>query len=241
MTAASQARDAFLIRALVAAGDRDYASANAYLSTSGLPLPEQGEAARLWCEEQAEQGNAEAQFVLAKLATVGLFGPEDKRTGLIWCEKAVEQGHPPAMMLLAGYYEDGWGGLDADPAKSLALIQAAAARNYPPAYSMLGSLYANGRGVPKSDEQAIANYRKGAKLGDAVAQFLLGTRLLESGATATEAEGLDWVVRAAEQDHASAHSVLASLYMGGRHGLDKDPARAKFHYERAAEFEGFKG
>jgi hypothetical protein len=224
---------------LVAAGDRDYVRVSTYLRTSGFLLPEMGEAARTWCEEQANLGDAEAQFVLAKLATVGLFGPENKDAGRIWCEKAVDQGYLPAMLLLAGYYEDGWGGLDADPGKSLALIKAAAARDYPPAYSRLGTMYANGIGLPRSDEQAIAHYRKGARLGDAGAQFLLGTRLLKSEATATDAEGVDWIVRAAEQDHASAHSVLASFYMGGKHGLDKDMTRAKFHLERSAQLEGF--
>jgi len=241
MSAISRARDELLIRALMAAGDRDYVQANKYLIASGFTLPEQGEAARSWCEERAKSGYAEAQFVLAKLATVGLFGPEDKPTGLKWCKEAAARGNLPALMLLAAYYDGGWGGLEADSLRSLALIKAAAASDYPPAFCMLGTMYATGNGVPKSDEQAIVFYRKGAQLGDSAAEFLLGMRLLQSGATATQAEGLDWVMRAAGQDHASAHSVLASFYMAGKHGLDKDPARAKLHYERSAELEGFQG
>src|SRR5579872_3502656 len=99
MSSSSRSQNEFLIRALVASGDRDYVRVSAYLRTSGFPLPEMGEAARTWCEEQANLGDAEAQFVLAKLATVGLFGPEDKHAGRIWCEKAVDQGHLPALLL----------------------------------------------------------------------------------------------------------------------------------------------
>jgi TPR repeat protein len=239
MSTTNISKDQWIIRALLAAGDRHYVLVRNYLQAAGFSLPANGEAARAWSEERAERGDAEAQFVCAKLATVGLYGPEDKRAGLHWCEKAVEQGSLPAMLLLAGYHADGWGGLDADKARSLALIQDAAARGYAPADCMLGTLYAEGVDVPKSDAQAIACYRKAADAGDARAQFFLGTSLLKSGATATEAEGIDWLTRAAQQDDASAHSVLAKFYMAGSHGLAKDPTLAKFHHERSAQLEGF--
>lgn len=84
--------------------------------------------------------------------------------------------------------------------------------------------------------EAAASYRQAAELGDANAQFSLASMymdlnsydLKDVSAAARPGEARKWLVKAAEQGHASAISLLASAYVNGGLGLtDADRSDAE--------------
>ncbi len=72
-----------------------------------------------------------------------------------------------------------------------------------------------------------------ADRGEADSQFDLGIRLITGeGVRKNEKEGVEWVTKAANQDHLRAQHVLGSLYEEGV-GVKKDDAKALEWYRKA--------
>ncbi|WP_276904408.1 tetratricopeptide repeat protein, partial [Frischella perrara] len=58
------------------------------------------------CKEEAEQGNADAQYILAYMYEEGVGTKQDKQKAFYWYTKAAEQGHPhPQHNLAIMYYQ----------------------------------------------------------------------------------------------------------------------------------------
>ena len=53
--------------------------------------------------ENAENGNADAQFEVAVMLCEGHWMPKDKNKAELWCKRAVEQGHLQARLLLKNF------------------------------------------------------------------------------------------------------------------------------------------
>lgn len=51
-----------------------------------------------WLQQEAEEGNADAQFALARRFGRGLGAPADRARAAEWLDKAARQGHPAAAM-----------------------------------------------------------------------------------------------------------------------------------------------
>lgn len=60
-------------------------------------------------KQEAEQGNAEAQFSLGNMYAEGLGVPQDDRQAASWFSKAAEQGFSPAQVNLGVMYTQGQG------------------------------------------------------------------------------------------------------------------------------------
>ncbi len=88
-----------------------------------------------------------------------------------------------------------------------------AARGDADAQFNIGQAYKLGRGVAKSEQIARDYYRKAATRGHAPAQEKLGLALYQQ--TATRAEGLDWLQRAAKNKQPRAQYVLGVAYFNG--------------------------
>ncbi len=77
----------------------------------------------------------------------------------------------------------------------------------------LGACYELGRGVPQSQAQAVAWYRRAADQGEARAQANLGHAYARGrGVAQDHAQAAAWYRRAADQGHASSQIELADLY-----------------------------
>lgn len=106
---------------------------------------------------------------------------------------------------------------------AMALWDGAAQQGYAPAQVWLGYIFDKA----EEDFAAVGWYRKAADQGDAAGQFGLGEMLIKGeGVAMDEALGLDFVRKAAQQDHASAVALLMSAYRNGREGVDPDPVKA---------------
>lgn len=86
-----------------------------------------------------------------------------------------------------------------------------------------------------SETPQVAEYRKAAQQGDAIAQYNLGCAYVNgNGITKNEIQAVYWYRKAAEQGIASAQNNLGYSYGNGR-GINKDDAQAVIWYRKAAE------
>lgn len=115
----------------------------------------------------------------------------------------------------------------------------------------LGLYHANGLGIAKSDEQAVAWYRKAAEQGHASAQFNLGLCYASGdGVPQDEEQAIEWFKKAAEQDHPEAqfHLLQISARQGNKnsqyalaicheagHGTVQDIEKSVRWYKAAAK------
>lgn len=150
---------------------------------------------------RAEQGHAEAQYLLARCYALGEGVPKDAVEAVKWYRRAAEQEPKAASIDLSS--------------ESIAMAQCC-----------LGASYALGKGVPKDAVEAVKWYRKAAEQQLAHAQYLLGLSYATGDGVARNiAESVKWYRSAAEQGHAGAQYRLGLFYGIGK-GVPKDAVEA---------------
>jgi hypothetical protein len=105
----------------------------------------------------AEQGDPDAQYVLALRYLDGQGVKKDQKAGILWLKKAIEQDYPKAVYRYAKLFEEG----KAVPmnAKSAAEWYLKAAKlGVVGAQRKMGELYQEGKGVNKDPVSAYAWY-----------------------------------------------------------------------------------
>jgi TPR repeat protein len=117
--------------------------------------------------KQAKEGNAEAQFELAKAYLSGTGVTKDSKQGVEWLRKAAALDHPGAELALAILYMSGGAQyIPRDPKQGLEWLRKSAAQDYGPAEFNLGTLYRRGddaTGIPKKPHEAANWFRKAAR------------------------------------------------------------------------------
>ena len=136
------------------------------------PLPLDGQIPPEF-RQAAEQGDAEAQFLLGLAHTGGEGVLKDDAEAVRWFLMAAEQGDASAQFNLGVMYANGEGVLK-DEAEAVRWFLMAAEQGDASAQFNLGVMYANGEGVPEDDAEAVRWYRIAAEQGHADAQFYLG-------------------------------------------------------------------
>jgi len=131
----------------------------------------------------AEQGNAEAQFLLGTSEVFYAWGSGgDPKTIFVeqvyWIRKAAEQGHAGAQCQLGERYHLGQG-VPKDDAEAEKWLRKAAEHDYTNAQVDLGTMYSHRRS-PQDHVEAINWYRKAAEQGNKHGQYFLGL-MYESG------------------------------------------------------------
>ena len=122
---------------------------------------------------RARQGDADAQYRVAKIYEFGRGVPKDSAEALKWYRAAAEQGHARAEYSLGRIYSAGKI-VDRDYAESAKWFRRSAEQGVAAAQSFLGGMYRRGRGVPKDPAEAARWYGKAARQGYAYAQAVLG-------------------------------------------------------------------
>ena len=118
----------------------------------------------------AQQGDAEAQFVLGIMYSRGSRGvPQDNEEAVKWFRKAAEQGHASAQSNLGFMYSAGEG-VPQDYVKAVEWFRRAAEQGDSFAQSNLGLMYAYGKGVPEDNVQGYAWSNIAAAQGDNTAE-----------------------------------------------------------------------
>lgn len=123
--------------------------------------------------QQAEQGDATAEFKLAARLWWGNGAEHNRGEALRWFHRAAEHGNADAQYQLGLMYESGNGG-GVNLEEAARWYQKAAEQRHPEAQYRLGMLYLRGQGVPKSYPTALTWLKKAALQGEVKAQLKLG-------------------------------------------------------------------
>ena len=103
----------------------------------------------------AEQGDANAQFLLGYMYEVGDGVPEDDTEAVKWFRKAAEQGHDAAQYNLARMYASG-DGTQKNDTEAVKWCRKAGEQGLAIAQLNLGFIYSNGEGIPEDYVEAYA-------------------------------------------------------------------------------------
>jgi TPR repeat protein len=184
--------------------------------------------------ERAEQGDASAQFKLARMFYLGKGEPQDYTEAVRWYRKAADQGYAKAQFNLSDMYRDGKG-VPQDYAEAVRWCRKAAEQGDTKAQDGLAFMFYQGQGLPQDYAEAVRWYRRAADQGDAMAQDGLGFMYYQGkGVSKDYAEALRWYQKAADQGYAKAQYALGYMYYYGQ-GVPQDDSEAAAWYRRAAE------
>ena len=118
---------------------------------------------------QAEQGNAQAQYLLGQRYNFGDGVTQDRKKAVAWQTRAATQGHATAQYVLGLMYSAGEG-VPQDTGQAVVWISRSADQGLAEAQHALGMMYQNGKDVPRDPEKAMALLRKAAAQGNKGAQ-----------------------------------------------------------------------
>jgi TPR repeat protein len=188
-------------------------------------------------KEQADNGDAEAQFQLGlRLVTGQSDDKTSKAQGAAWIQKAAKQGHEKAMHVLGTLYEEGIGVAE-DFKLAAQWHEKAAEKGLAEAQLSLALLYDQGKGVEQDASIAAEWAMKSASQGHAPAQALYGLKLVRGDGTPKNAsKAAVWFLKSAKQGNGFAQRQLAYLYYTGN-GVKLDYARCEAWYRRAVQNE----
>ncbi|MDR3774623.1 MAG: tetratricopeptide repeat protein [Terracidiphilus sp.] len=157
---------------------------------------------------RAEQGEAEAQYDLARMYSRGRGVPQSYAEALQWYRAAANQNLEKAQYSVGYSYYYGYG-TDGDFKEALRWFRLAADQKDPRAEDQIGIAYAVGNGVTADYSEAVRWYRLSADQGYAAAQYNLGWMYANGrGVTKDRVEARKWVAKAADQGYPYAKQML---------------------------------
>ncbi len=181
----------------------------------------------------ADQGEAEAQFLLGVMYAGGQGVPKDDAEAVKWYRKAADQGHAKSQYNMGLTYANGEG-VPQDYAEAVKWLCKAGDQGDAEAQFLLGVMYADSEGVENNDAEAAKWYRKAADQGYVKAQYNLGIMYLNGeGVPQDYAEAVKWFRMAADKGIAQAQYNLGLMYYAGL-GLPQDLVQAHKWYSLAA-------
>ena len=167
----------------------------------------------------AEQGDAEAQYVVGIMHEVGYQVGGSGTEAARWYRLAAEQGHVGAQASLGHMYYRGWGVSENGP-ESVRWNRLAAERGHAGAQNRLGLLYSEGKGVAEDDTEAARWFRRAARLGNPHAQYNLGyIHAYGEGVSEDPVEAFAWFSAAAE--HGVPGAEEEREFVASRMGRDQ--------------------
>ena len=193
-----------------------------------------------YIEQQANRGNAEAQYQLGYMYSQGYKGSMDYYKAVEWWSKAAERGHIKAQVKLGDCYEEGLGGLSSNINNALKWWNLAAAQGDSKAKEKIlkvqistekhkekvdneyDDLFSNNRDELSnisSDNKVelVKAWKIAAEQGDANAQYKLGLCYKQGfGVNQNASESVKWWKLAVEQNNSDAMYKLALCYKYGK-------------------------
>ena len=206
-----------------------------------------------WFRLAAEQGHAGAQESLGYMYAEGSDVLKNEKEAVSWYLKAADQGSSYAQSKLAHMYAFGKG-VPQDHVKAYAWHMVSARGNQrsrpwwqkrrKPSITAgqmaeaqkLASELGERIEASKSESLEIMLRRQAAAQGLASAQYKLGVMYGLRRGPQNHREGVRWLRRAAEQEHAEAQEFLGNMYLSGE-GVPLDRTEAVKWYREAADGE----
>jgi TPR repeat protein len=186
------------------------------------------------CQVRADQGDAKAQYDLARLYYQGKGVKQDYAQAVALYRKAADQGDAKAQYGVGFMYDEGKG-VSRDYGQAVAWYRKAADEGNAKAQYALAFMYQEGKGVPQDSTAAMDWCRKAADQGYAKAQYGLGNTYYEGKEVPQSyAEAVLWYGKAADQGYAEAQSELGYMFAEGK-GMPQDYNEAVRWYRKAAD------
>ena len=187
--------------------------------------------------QQAEAGNADAQFNLGIAWINGSAGTVNYDQARYWWEKAAAQGQRIAQYNLGVLYDEGRG-VSQDYRLAAQWYRKAAQQGFISAQYNLGNLYRDGKGVPQNAYIARDWQEKAAAQGDRDAMYALGS-LYQQGALGISGNGQHalafyWLEQAAMRGNPRAQYELGGRYLRGE-GVPRSEETALKWWQAAAD------
>lgn len=182
----------------------------------------------------AQQGNAIAEWLLARCLQYGAGVPKDAQAAVSWLRRAADSGLAVALNDLGKCYYSGEG-VATDSSEAFRLYTKAAEQGFMVAQINLGDCYSEGEGVEKDLAEAVRCYRKAADAGWANGQNSLGVCYHDGcGVEQDYPQAIAWYRKAAEQGQVYSQFNLGNCYGYGL-GVKKNWGEAAKWYRKAAE------
>lgn len=178
-----------------------------------------------YCFLLANQGSAEAQYVISKILQWGLMCDPNNEKSLIWCKKSVKKDFAPAFFLLGTYC------FESDNCKAIELYLKAAKNDFVPALNMLGFCYSYGYSLKKNILKGIEYYERSIMLGSSEAMYNLSQLYLRESECLNIDKGMKLLKDSADRNFPDAHFILGNMYWNGDNGLQKNENLYKKHNE----------
>ena len=184
-------------------------------------------------EQKAKQGDAGAQFELARDYLKGDGVAKDEKRGFELMSAAAKQGHAEAEAGLGYLYAKGLG-VAADEKEAAKWMRKAADQGLAKAQHNLGTMLLSAK--EPDDKEGVALLEKAASQGFKESQIELG-RIYYFGDHGVAKDGkkaFQYLLLPAAAGDAVAQNFIGVMYQIG-FGADKDPARAFTWFQQAAE------
>jgi TonB family protein len=180
----------------------------------------------------AEEGDAQAQFLLGEMYRSGNGASTNFGKAADWYRKAADQGHVEAQFELARMRSRGQAHSSSDE-ETVRLYRAAALQGHVQAQHTLGNLYDEGDGAPQDTAMAFRFFQLCAAQGDADCKAHVGWMYAEGRGVETDAQrAVRWLRESVIGGDPYGEYYLALMYLDGR-GLPQDTAEAIRLLERA--------
>ena len=170
-------------------------------------------------QQQADAGDAQDQFELARYYARGLGGaPQDTHEAARWLEKAAKQGHEVAQRDLALYLDalsdsSEFTGSHSRRAEALSWLRRSSHQGYAPALDDLGLCYVEGKGVAQDFSTAYDLFAKAAQQGLDNAEWNLSQCYFHGrGCDVSHKQAVLWATKASKQNHPQAQYFLGQIY-----------------------------
>ena len=183
----------------------------------------------------AEKGDADAEYRLAQSYIRGLGVAKNHTKALELIQKAADQGHAEAIGAVGYFHANGFG-VKKDLAVAADWFRKGAEKGGAKAQLNYGQALLKGRGVPVNEPDGLKWIDKAIAQNLPHACFVKGEFYYHGmhGHAQDYRKAYEYVIRAAEADHAAAQNMVGSIYDEGL-GVKVDLEKAMFWYRKAAE------
>ena len=187
-------------------------------------------------ESQSQEGNADAQFELARVYLRGSDGvKKNAARSLELMKAAADQGHAEAMGGVGYFYASGTA-VPKDDAIALEWFLKGAKAGGAKAQLNLGKMLAEGKGTEKNEAEGRMWIKTAADQGQVDAAFAMG-QILYFGDIGQEVDykaAYPYLLIAAEAGHPDAQNIIGVMLENAK-GVDTDTALAEQWYRKAAK------
>ena len=201
------------VEAFRQASEMEYAEAEDMLATcyhNGHGVQKDMNLAVAWRERAANHGHANAMFKMGVYRHSGMGGVVDASEACYWFRMAAQHGVGDPNFD-SGFDESEGCGQEA----SLAWIVNRAESGDTDAIYWYSRCFTNGWGVPRDDSAAIELLIDAASLGHLLSTCMVGREMWYGRLPGGQDEGLELVIKAAEEGCTTAYQYLESLELTG--------------------------